>query len=433
MRLAALSILLAAASALPSHIIPGAQIIPANDKSALKSIGAHHQIYPDRRTITIRASKNEDDDISSDFLWAIHQANHGGRLLLEKGKTYMIGKKLDLTFLDDIEVQLEGQLKFTNNITYWQANNFYYSFQKSITFWRWGGQDIKIFGKGTLDGNGQKWYDEFSGSQILDPDNTFYRPILFLTENATRVSVEGITQLNSPCWTNFFVRTNDVSFDDVFIHAYSTNASVDAANTDGFDTLSVDGLRVTNTRVDNGDDCFSPKSNTSHIFVQNLWCNNSHGVSMGSIGQYSGVMDFIENAYMENVTLLNGQNGARLKAWAGEDVGYGRITNVTYRNIQIQNTDNPIVLDQCYFDVNSTECAKYPSQVNVTNIVFDNIWGTSSGKEGKVIADLTCSPNAVCSNISLSRIDVTSPAGSPPEIICDGIQGSIGVNCTSST
>lgn len=47
-----------------------------------------------------------------------------------------------------------------------------------------------------------------------------------MTDNATRVSVEGITQLNSPCWTNFFVRTKDVSFDDVFINAYSTNASV---------------------------------------------------------------------------------------------------------------------------------------------------------------------------------------------------------------
>lgn len=167
MKFAVLSALLATAGALSTHIIPGAHVIPAQDTSALKHIGAHHQIYPDRRTVTIRASKNENDDVSSDFLWAIHQANHGGRLLLEKGKTYMIGKKLDLTFLDDIEVQLEGELKFTNNITYWQANNFYYSFQKSITFWRWGGNDIKIFGKGTLNGNGQKWYDEFSGSQIL--------------------------------------------------------------------------------------------------------------------------------------------------------------------------------------------------------------------------------------------------------------------------
>lgn len=59
-----------------------------------------------------------------------------------------------------------------------------------------------------------------------DPDNTFYRPILFVTENATRVSVEGITQLNSPCWTNFFVGSNDISFDNVYIEASSNNASV---------------------------------------------------------------------------------------------------------------------------------------------------------------------------------------------------------------
>lgn len=118
------------------------------------------------------------------------------------------------------------------------------------------------------------------------------------------------------------MRTNEISFDDVFINAYSTNASVCDArrvsrrsnsgqalpkNTDGFDSLNVNGLSVTNTRVDIGDDCFSPKPNTTNIFVQNLWCNNTHGVSMGSIGQYSGVEDIIENAYIENVTLLNGQ------------------------------------------------------------------------------------------------------------------------------
>ena len=44
---------------------------------------------------------------------------------------------------------------------------------------------------------------------------------------------------------------------------------------------------------------------------------------MGSIGQYPGVLDYIENAYIRNVTMLNAENGARLKSWAGEDVGYG--------------------------------------------------------------------------------------------------------------
>ena len=116
--------------------------------------------------------------------------------------------------------------QFTDDIPYWQSNHFYFDFQKSITFWVWGGKDIKIFGSGVLNGNGQRWYNEFAGREILDPDNVFYRPILFTTDNATRVSVEGIKQLNSPCWTNFFVRSKDVSFDDVFIHAYSTNKSV---------------------------------------------------------------------------------------------------------------------------------------------------------------------------------------------------------------
>lgn len=153
---------------------------------------------------------------------------------------------------------------------------------------------------------------------------------------------------------------------------------------------------------------------------------------MGSIGQYPGVMDIIEHAYIENVTLLNGQNGARLKAWAGQDVGYGRINNITYKNIRIENTDAPVVLDQCYFDIEAAECAQYPSQVNVTNILFENISGTSSGKNGKVVADLVCSPNAVCSDIQLKNINLTSPAGSPPEIVCEGVQGDIGVECQAS-
>ncbi|PYH93576.1 CobW domain protein [Aspergillus ellipticus CBS 707.79] len=414
------------AGAAVETLIPGAQIIQATDVAGLAAIGAQYPKYPDRETVTIRSSKNELDDVASDFLWGLQRANHGGRLLLKKGQTYVLGTKLDLTFLDDIEVQLEGEIQFTNNITYWQANNFYYDFQKSITFWRWGGRDIKIFGSGVLNGNGQRWYDEFAGMEILNPDNTFYRPILFLTDNATRVSVEGITQLNSPCWTNFLVRTKDVSFDNVYIHAFSTNASADPKNTDGFDSLNVDGLSVTNMRIDVGDDCFSPKPNTTNIFVQNLWCNNTHGVSMGSIGEYAGELDIIENVYIENVTLLNGQTGARLKAWAGKDVGYGRMNNITYKNIQIQNTDTPIVLDQCYFDVNATECAEYPSAVNITNVLMENIWGTSSGAEGRLVADLVCSPDAVCSNITLKGISLTSPAGSPPEIICSGIQGGIG-------
>lgn len=58
-------------------------------------------------------------------------------------------------------------VKFTDDIEYWQENHFYYDFQKSITFWRWGGEDIKVFGSGVLNGSGQRWYNEFAGMEIL--------------------------------------------------------------------------------------------------------------------------------------------------------------------------------------------------------------------------------------------------------------------------
>ena len=97
--------------AVDSKLIPGAEVIPASDTHRLKHIGACHHKHHDRRTVTIRHSRHKNDDISDDFLWGIKKSNHGGRLLLKKHHTYVIGKKLDLTFLNDIEVQLDGELK----------------------------------------------------------------------------------------------------------------------------------------------------------------------------------------------------------------------------------------------------------------------------------------------------------------------------------
>lgn len=68
-------------------------------------------VEKDRKKLKIRASKNDSDDISDDFLWALKQANNGGLVQLEKNHKYVIGKKLDLTFLKDIYVNIEGELK----------------------------------------------------------------------------------------------------------------------------------------------------------------------------------------------------------------------------------------------------------------------------------------------------------------------------------
>lgn len=52
-------------------------------------------------------------------------------------------------------------------------------------------------------------------------------------------------------------------------------------------------------------DCVSFKSNTTDIVVQNLLCNGSHGISVGSLGQYKNEVDIVQNVLVYNTSMLN--------------------------------------------------------------------------------------------------------------------------------
>ncbi|KXS12895.1 glycoside hydrolase family 28 protein [Gonapodya prolifera JEL478] len=387
-----------------------------------------------RWQVQIPWSKNDTDDVSDFFVKGLEIANNGGTLWLQEGKTYIIGKPLDLTFLNDVHVRLEGTVKFTNDTAFWQKNAYAHPYQNSLMFWKWGGNDIRIYGSGTLDGNGQRWWNEFAGLEVLT-SSAYLRPILFYAENATNLAIEGINYRNSPIWHNFIVTSKNVYLHDLTIVAVSTNSSAPSKNTDFIDSLNVRNLTVERVWVNIGDDCFSPKSNTTLIHVNTMYCNGSHGESIGSLGQYPGEQSIVEDALIENVWLLNGDNGARIKVWAGANVGYGRVNNVTFRNFHVGHVDTSALIDSCYFNVNASTCAKYPSKMNLTNIRFENFVGTTSGKNGRVVATISCStsPDAVCKNITFSNFQVTSPCGGPALIACNGVQGDLGVKCYNTT
>lgn len=212
--------------------------------------GAGGNTQGHRHVVTIRPSDHDADDVSAEFKAGLERANHGGTLYLPAGQTFVIGRPLDLTFLDDVHVHLDGEVLFTNDTSYWQSVAFTHPFQNTselspaiplflcgtnygekkekssatlleeevkkkrkantdkhhaVMFWKWGGNNTKIYGEGVLNGNGQQWWNEFAGKQILDEDNTYLRPVLFYAENTTGWSVEGITFKDSPCWHNFVV------------------------------------------------------------------------------------------------------------------------------------------------------------------------------------------------------------------------------------
>ncbi|KAH6675292.1 pectin lyase fold/virulence factor [Plectosphaerella plurivora] len=389
-----------------------------------------------RRTVTIRASEDDDDDISDEFEKGIREANNGGTLYLPKGETFVIGKALDLTGLSDIHLHLEGEIKFTDNVEYWQTNAFYHPFQKSIMFWKWGGTDIKIYGEGVIEGQGQRWWNEFQAGtgSILNPDNKYYRPILFYAENSTNLEVSGIHMKDSPCWNNFIVSSKNVRFTDVVATALSNNGSIIPKNTDFMNTMNTSTVHIERVWVNIDDDCFSPKPNSSDLYVNTMYCNGTHGQSMGSLGQYAGEVSNVHDVHIENVWMMNGDySGARIKVWAGNNTGTGFVNNVTFKNFWVARMDYGIFLDSCYFNKTTEECNQFPSHMNITNIRFENFTGSTSGVYGDAVARLACSTNpaAVCENITVKDFNVDTPCGGKPVIICDGITGDIGVDCVS--
>ena len=68
--------------------------------------------------------------------------------------------------------------------------------------------------------------------------------------------------------------------------------------------------------------------------------------------------------------MSNAQNGARIKAWAGKNVGSGIVKNITFTGFVEANVDNPVVIDQCY-ETSDSDGAKYPSNTYIQDIWFD--------------------------------------------------------------
>ncbi|KAF3351333.1 hypothetical protein VD0002_g8486 [Verticillium dahliae] len=387
-----------------------------------------------RKIVRIRASEDDEDDVSAEFKKGVEEANNGGTLYLPEGQTFVIGKVLDLTGLSDIHVRLDGEIKFTNDVEYWQENAWYHPFQRSIMFWKWGGHDIKIYGEGVIEGQGQRWWNEFEAGtgSILNPGNKYYRPILFYAENTTNLDVSGIHLKDSPCWNNFIVSSKNVRYTDVIATALSNNGSIIPKNTDFMNTMNTSSVSIERVWVNIDDDCFSPKPNSSDLYVNTMYCNGTHGQSMGSLGQYKGEVSNVHDVHIENVWMMNGDySGARIKIWAGADIGTGYVNNVTFKNFWVARMDYGIILDSCYFNKSVEECNKYPSGMDITNIRFENFTGYTSGVYGNAVARLSCSTadSAVCDNIVIKDFNVKSPCGGEPVIICDGIGDDLGLPC----
>ncbi|ORY98602.1 pectin lyase fold/virulence factor [Syncephalastrum racemosum] len=352
-------------------------------------------------------------DASQHIISTFERCNSHADIIFKKSKTYNVDKPMNITGLNDVHISIQGEILFSDNMAYWQENVFLLDFQSAGTWWILSGKDITVDGGGSVNGNAQVWWN------AQDP-----RPVTMTFDNVQGLQVSDITITQAPFW-HFFVRdTTNAVFENINISSVSNSTKYFPHNSDGWDLYRSDQVIIRNSKIVNSDDCVSFKANSTNVLVENLDCSGSHGLSVGSLGQYArdGQIDVVTGIKVKNVTCSECQNGARIKAWAG---GAGLVSNITFEQMTVTDAENPIVITTHYCDGNQMDYCNGDDSRSLTikDITFKDISGSVDPDAGKPIISLNCSTNTPCSDITLTNIDVKA-ANNTPSNVCVNVDGS---------
>nr|GMD39258.1 exopolygalacturonase-like [Ipomoea batatas] len=209
------------------------------------------------------------------------------------------------------------------------------------------------------------------------------------------------------------IHFNVFACDNVAFTGVTLLAPRDSPNTDGIHIGTSTNIRISRSVIGTGDDCISMVSGSQNIAIENVVCGPGHGISIGSLGRSQN--EFVSNIHIKNCSLLDTQNGVRIKTWAPSYPS--KVSNIIFEDIVMTNTNNPIFIDQQYCPDSS--CTSQSSSAEIKNVTFAKIRGVSGSKSA---VTLNCSPTSPCQDVKLVDINLVYKDG-PATSFCSNVRG----------
>lgn len=286
-------------------------------------LAASLQDRSDVRRCVIPANNDGTDD-SPAIIAAFSKCSRDSEIIFQN-TTYNIAKVMNLTNLENVKIEIHGTLLWSKDIPYWLNNSLPIgpgtdqdsyppaAYQNQTTALILGGRNLHVEGSGvgTFDGNGQVWYDFVKGQS-----NYPNRPHAIVI-TATDSYFHGLRWVQPQMWTVTIVSSARVVLEDIYVNSTS-HSSQPARNTDGANTLFSDSITFRRWEIDNGDDCIAFKANSTNMLVEDSILHGGNGIAVGSVGQYYGRFETVENIVVRNVTMYGSKFATRIKTWTGE-------------------------------------------------------------------------------------------------------------------
>ncbi|CDP16134.1 unnamed protein product [Coffea canephora] len=270
--------------------------------------------------------------------------------------------------------------------------------------------NLSVKGGGYLDGQGASawpYNDCFKNSQCLP------LPISLRFDFIRNSKIQYIRSINSKK-----AHINLFACDNINISYVRLTAPESSPNTDGIHIGASTNIKISRVNIGTGDDCISMVSGSQNIDISEVNCGPGHGISIGSLGR-GFENEYVMGISVRNATFSNTQNGVRIKTWSPSLSSLA--ANISFHNIIMQNVNNPVIIDQKYCPSCPPSGDESVSKVQIRDVKFSNIWGTSSSQ---VALSLQCSKLVPCQDVKLVDIDLAYRGqGGPAIASCSNVIG----------
>ncbi|KAL4312289.1 hypothetical protein GQ457_01G052280 [Hibiscus cannabinus] len=281
-------------------------------------------------------------------------------------------------------------------------------------------QNLRVEGGGTIDGNGRTWWEKSCKINKALPCKEAPTAVTF--NECTNLRVSSLQITNAQQMHLIFQKCVNVNAFNLLVKAPGNSP-----NTDGIHVTGTQNININNCIIGTGDDCISIVSGSKNVRATGITCGPGHGISIGSLGAGNSAA-FVSNVIVNKATLSGTSNGVRIKTWQG---GSGYARNIKFQNIVMNNVSNPIIIDQNYCD-QQKPCGKQVSAVQVSDVLYQNIRGTSASG---VAMKFDCSRSVPCRGIYLQNVALRAEEEDSTHASCANVRlsylGDVSPPCSS--
>ncbi|XVF75795.1 hypothetical protein PTKIN_Ptkin13bG0215700 [Pterospermum kingtungense] len=267
--------------------------------------------------------------------------------------------------------------------------------------------NLLVEGGGNINGNGKIWWQNSCKINKHLPCKD--APTALTFSNSKNLVVQNLNIKDA--------QQMHVSFDkctNVQASGLTVTAPERSPNTDGIHITHTQNIQISNSFIGTGDDCISIVSGSQNVQAMDITCGPGHGISIGSLGSKNSKA-YVSGVIVDGAKLSGTANGVRIKTWQG---GSGSASNIIFQNIEMYNVSNPIIIDQNYCDQDKP-CKEQSSAVEVKNVVYKNIKGTSASE---VAIKFDCSKSHPCQGIVLQNVNLQEQGDKTAKAICNNVR-----------